>query len=199
MPFFPALIAVVTTAVSVIKNIAVIATAVHAVCNIIVSVGKELGLFESDTNPEELGDRALQADHLKPEDFDTYEEYVREIEKFDIDMEKSKLFTKEEKELKGAEIAAGLLLEKYGMGVEDLLILVAKNPDFFNENRMAAYLNEAKDGDIELQDIKKYFENEIKSNDKLADIHDSIINIEKKLDGEKSLKDIEKEILNAVE
>ena len=48
--------------------------------------------FNKTTNPEQLGDKALQADEdgIHPDNYDTFGEYLNAVEEFEIDPDKSK-------------------------------------------------------------------------------------------------------------
>ena len=62
-----------------------------AVASVVVGVGicKKLGMFKSETTPEDLGDRALQAyyrEGIKPDDYKgRYDEYMKKIESIELD------------------------------------------------------------------------------------------------------------------
>lgn len=108
--------AVVSVAASIVKGLSIAGMAIQGlqvVGNLLVGICKALGIVKEETQTEELGDKALQSD-LKPDDFDSYEEYVKAVEKTKLDPEKSKLTTQDEKFRKGIELASGVVLEKFG-------------------------------------------------------------------------------------
>ncbi|MDY6294970.1 MAG: hypothetical protein SPL45_01550, partial [Schwartzia succinivorans] len=59
---------------------------------IIMGILKGLGLIKPEEDVEDLGDKALQAEEegITPEKYDSYEEYLKAVEEFEIDPEKSK-------------------------------------------------------------------------------------------------------------
>lgn len=134
------LIAIGSALLAVTKAVGALSLAVQGlkvIANAIVSLAKSLGLIKADMKTEDLGDKAIQSG-LKPEDFDTYEEYTKAVEKFETDPERSKQISEEEKLNKGIEIATNLMAEKYGDGVGQFIAKTAvENREFFNENVMA--------------------------------------------------------------
>ena len=82
-----------------------------------ISICRNLGLLKPDTEPENLGDRALQANEagIDPEDYDgRFEEYRDKIEKFEIYQEKSNTYTTDQKLAAAGEVAGWALTEHYG-------------------------------------------------------------------------------------
>jgi len=187
---------VISTAASIARSVAVIATSVATVCSVVVNVCKELGLIKSDMSVEELGDRALQAEeqNIRPENYDSYEEYLNELQNFPLDEEKSKEYSKEEKEFKATEVSSGILVEKYGVGISDLIDQIAKRPSFFDEGRVASYLKEAEKGNLDFKQMSKFFDGELKINDEIVAIKNALIEIDKVLNPSKNEKEIEQEI-----
>jgi hypothetical protein len=102
---------------------------------------KILGVFEEDDDVEDMGDRAIQAGEagIKPENFDTYDEYMAEIRNFKLDPERSADLSSVEKLAAGLGIGAVGLEKKFdapegSMGV--LWLLAASNPAFFTADRL---------------------------------------------------------------
>ncbi|MDZ7855049.1 hypothetical protein [Sphaerotilus sp.] len=102
---------------------------------------KIFGVFEEDDDVEDMGDRAIQAGEagIKPEKFDTYDEYMAEIRNFKLDPERSAELSSVEKLAAGLGIGAVGLEKKLdapegSMGV--LWLLAASNPAFFTADRL---------------------------------------------------------------
>lgn len=136
-----------------------------------ISICRNLGLLKPDTEPEDLGDRALQAKDagINPEDYDgRFEEYRDKIENFELDPEKSKNYTSEQKLAAAGEVAGWALTEHYGKesGVDKFIEYEwNKNEGYYEPARAAAYMEEFKDGGMEK--IGDYFDNKLNA---LADI-----------------------------
>lgn len=167
-----AVAAIASAAVSVAKVVGTIGLAIEGlkvVVKALVSLCKALGLIEEDKEPEELGDKAIQYEEAtgkKPEDFDSYEEYLKEVEEFEVDPERSKQISEEAKQLKAAEISTAVLMEKFPDLKPETLetILTTKN---LSPEKMAAYIGTMKDGTPEtLTNIAGVLTNSEKNPDK---------------------------------
>ena len=103
---------IVATAITVTSKLMEVGLAVQGlkvIGNVLMSLGKALGLIKPETNVTDLGDKALQSEY-NPEDFNSYEDYVNAVEKYDLDPEKSKLTTEEDKIKKGMGFISCLFL-----------------------------------------------------------------------------------------
>ena len=74
MGLIAAICGIASAALSVAKALGAVGLAIEGlkmVVNSLVNVCKALGLIEEDTDPEELGDKAIQAEEsgIKPENF----------------------------------------------------------------------------------------------------------------------------------
>jgi hypothetical protein len=180
-----AIVSVISVAVSIARSVAVIATAVYVVANMVIDICKQLGLIEDKTiEPVDLGEKALAAAESKgivPEKYERYEDYVKEIEKFEVDSSNVDKWTKEEKEQRGFEVATGLLVEKYGTSVADVIIEIAKRPDFFTANRAQLYLEKNATNEIDMQDISKYLEGKLKNVDAMMKVNEKMMDFEAKM------------------
>ncbi len=136
------MIGIIVGAISAIgaalKTIGAIGLAIQglkSVVGLLVNVAKALGIYE-ELKPE-TAEKALQAEEegIKPENFDTFDEYMNEIENFEIDPEKT--HTEEELLQKKIEILSGLILEKNeNMPIVPMIELAAANPTYLTEARM---------------------------------------------------------------
>ncbi len=82
--------------------------------DICVLIAKELGILgpeQDEKTVEELGDRVIQAHEkgIKPENFKTYEEYMKEIENFEIDPSKSEKIGLKDKLANGLSLLSTLI------------------------------------------------------------------------------------------
>ncbi len=136
---------ILTVATTIGKALAVAGLAVEglkALGNAFVALGKALGLIKPETNVEDLGDRAIQAEEagIKPENFSSYQEYVKNVESFQTDPEKSKKISETDKLSKGIEVTAALTAEKYpDFPTEAFYKYAMSNPQYFTADRMSEF------------------------------------------------------------
>lgn len=153
------------------------------VCVAVFQLCKALGLFKKENNVEELGDKRLQAEDagIKLEDFKTYDEYLKKIEEFEIDPEKSKKFTPEEKARAGAELMVASLTDKYKdpLLVESFVTYALTNNRFYTPERMGELGKLLlKDGDV-LKNVVGFLTGMEKRDDLLSSAVKTLMNIEK--------------------
>ena len=62
----------------------------NAVAKGLTAFGNALGLFETD-DPEKLGTKRILAEEegIEPENYDTYDEYLKAVDEFEIDEERA--------------------------------------------------------------------------------------------------------------
>lgn len=177
-------ISVAVKVVSVIGQLGIALKGLELIGRILVSVAKALGLIEDKKiETEELGDKALQAEAegIKPENYKTYQEYMKAIEEFELDPEKSKNWTEKEKIAKGIEITSALLVDKYGPDIQDLIIEVAKNPEFFNTERVKEYIQIIEDKKISYSEISDYLDGNIRKFEHQDKVNNAMLEVEKKV------------------
>lgn len=122
-----------------ITAVALAIQAVAVIGQILMTVAKALGLIEDDQQSvEDLGDKAIQAadEGIVPENYESYEQYLHDVENFELDPEKSASIKQEEKIAKGAEVLLKATDEKLGIDgivVVNLMNAMAKNQEFFQE------------------------------------------------------------------
>lgn len=179
MSFFAGL---VTACTAVWKAVNVVATAISVVTTVITVVSNALGLTKTE-NPEELGQKALQAEeqNIRPENFKTYEEYVKEVESLNLDPERTSKWTKEQKEAKAFELGTMLLTEKFGQNASTLIIDIAKRPDFFTPERAKHYLEVGQAQNIDLSKISDLLNNKTSDLKSVVEAKDLMFEIEKSL------------------
>lgn len=153
------------------------------VCVAVFQLCKALGLFKKESSVEELGDKRLQAEEagIKPDDFKTYDEYLKKIEEFEIDPEKSKKFTPEQKARAGADLMVASLMDKYKdpVLVENFVTYALANDKFFTPERLGEFGKVIlKDGDA-LKNITGFLTGMEKKDDLLSSALKNLVNIEK--------------------
>lgn len=192
-PIFTEIISTIATLVP--KIIEVVGKNILQFSQVISGILKGLGLINPDEEVTDIGDKAIQAEAegVNPENYDSYEEYLKAVEEFEIDPEKSLTIDDGKKLEKGVEVITATLLERYGDIMKDFLMLIAKNPTYF-EKRMPYFTDLAQSTPATFEDITRYVqgkENDTKkSNDTLRMMYD----VEKKVAPEKSLDELMMEI-----
>lgn len=186
--------AVVGTIESFISTIKEVTVILQAVVNVLTSICRDLGILPPEMQEEELGDRAIQAEEagIKLEDFDTYQEYVKAIQDFEIDPEKSDGILLEEKLAKAAEVEAKILAsEKPEIALTACLGLIAGHMGYFTPEKVEAigemFLKAIKAGNlVEASNLVENIANVVDKNDlnpehkKLANL--TLVNLEKQID-----------------
>ena len=168
---------------------------------IVTKALQALGIIGPDENAKELGDKAIQAEEegITPENYDSYEEYMDAVRKFELDPEKSEQIEDEDKLKKGTEIFTTVMVDRLGkVSAEDLLVVMAKNPMYF-ENRMPLIMEKLKDTPEKLKDITDFMQGRHYSPEKDDEVASVLYDIEKKVNPDatmegmlRDLKEIEK-------
>ena len=178
---------------SIIK---IVGTGIERFANALTAFFKVLGALEPEEDAKQLGDKALQAEELKPEQFDTYEQYLKEVEAYELDIEKSKLSTDEQKLEKGIELMTGLALERYGDLMEQFLIIMANKNEYFNERRMEAFAEIVKDDQDAIGKVVGYIEGHEKNTDKNDEGFDALVTVEKNVSPDTPESEVWKKIID---
>lgn len=181
--------AIVEGAVSVSEGLAIVGLAIQglkAIGNVIVCLAKALGIIKPELDVEDLGDRAMQAEEMgiKPEQFDSYEEWVRKIEKDDwgYDPEKNKGIDPKEKVAEGIKVASGVAIERFAdLPMVDFLILSGTNKDFFTMDRMKELGDLANSDPEAFGKVVSYVTGAAKDRTAIGDATDILMDIEKTL------------------
>lgn len=164
---------IASAAVTVVNSLAVVGMAVEGLKVIggaLLNLAKSLGLIKPQMQVDELGDRAIQSNY-DPEDYNTYDDYVKAVEQFELDPEKSKTISEEEKIKKGTELAAGLMIEKYNdCPMEKFCVEIGNRPDFFSEGIIKGVGNLIASDKNMISDITGFLDGTLKDDDKLDDI-----------------------------
>ena len=199
MGFFSGVIVAVTTAVAgVMKGLAVAGLALQGLKSLaapLLELGKELGLIEPETDVEDLGDKAIQSD-LNPDDFDCYEEYLKAVEDYKLDPEKSKLSTEEKKIQKGIELTVGVMIDKYQeFPMGEFINMIGHNQSFFTESKMGELAIVIKTDGQSISDILHYVDGTEKNSTKIQGTVDTLLEIEKNINPGLSDKEAFKNVM----
>ena len=82
--FIAGIVAAATSVTNVLVSVSLVLRDLKTIGNILVTLGKALGLIKPDIKVSELGDKALQSGY-NPEDYDSYLEYVNAVENYNLD------------------------------------------------------------------------------------------------------------------
>lgn len=165
-----------------------VATALTAFAN-------TLGVID-EKDPERLGDKIIQAEEegIKPEKYEKYEDYMKEIDEFEIDEEKSKEIDKNEKLLRGTDAAAKVIESKFPehdvAGFMTSVALSDENKKYFASDSFKEILNEVKDNPDVIDSLSKLLQGKDMSEQEYYDVIDRLSTIEKRLDPSKSESEI---------
>lgn len=129
---------------------------IETMARVVTAVAKVLGLISPEESVESFGDKVLQAEDAgyKLEDYDSYNDYVKAIEDFQIDPEKSGHYSPEQKEECAAKVLSGLIIENHPEvkeGFKELADLAASKSEYFQPERieqLGKLMAEEKDFDL---------------------------------------------------
>lgn len=173
---------IAAAAVSVVKSLAVVGLAVDGLKNIgkvLVNMAKSLGLIKPQMQVDELGDKAIQSAY-DPEQYDTYNDYVKAVENFNLDPEKSKTISEEEKIKKGMELATGVMIEKYkDCPMDKFCVEIGNRPDFFSEGVLKGVGDLIGSDENVISAITGFLDGTLKNDDKLEDISGKLAEVYK--------------------
>lgn len=170
------------------------------ICRFAGDLARSLGIFKPHDPPvEEFGERALQAHEagITPEDFPDFEAYVEQLRNFEIDPEKAKAISPEQKAAKGLEVAGRLMEEKLDLregSMAELFTLHAANPEYFNIER----LREVLDKGLNIDAIAAYFEKRMGGAEAL-EIEDALVDLDCQTQPEKSPDEVRQELWRTVD
>lgn len=166
---------------SLAETLAVAGLAVQglkSIVGILVNTAKALGLVELPG--EEQAEKALQSD-LEPDNFETFDDYLKELDKFEIDPNKK--HSPDELLSKEAELLSGVVLNKEPLiPIEGMINAVAKFPNFLNESRMNEISNLCGGSPEKLNDVFGLINGTEKNISKLQSGENLLIETEKRLD-----------------
>lgn len=172
--------------------LAIMETAIQVFGPVIQKIGQALGLIDEDEKCEDLGARALNAedDGIRPENFGSFEEYLKEIKKYSPETDKPL----DERVKKGAELILGIITEKYP-GLEPEVFAVLKDlPEIATEIWGLEFGNLLKTGELDPAAVSDYFLKRPMSDSNRCKVNDSLVEIEKKINPEISNVDALKKV-----
>jgi hypothetical protein len=158
-----------------------------------------LGLFGKHETPENVGDRALQADAqgIFPDKFEDFDGYMESIRSFDLDPQKSEESTTDQKIFKGLEVAGRALEEKFNAptgSMANVWVLAGANPEYFTSDRFQSILESG----IDVPSIVDYFEGTLGGGESL-DIEDQLVLVDQRANPDKDEQSSRNEIYAAVD
>lgn len=161
----------------------------------IISVNTQI--LQPKESLEDIGNRALQAaesQNIQPEQFNDYDDYLNEIRQFQLDPNKTIVYSSIDKQIAGLGIVCQSIEHKLNLPTNSMGILatmIALNPQYFTAERINHWLNTGSD----LSQIIKYFNNDLGASDCLK-TEQTLINLEKQ-NGSKSEFELETELEQA--
>ena len=181
---------------SVAKVLAVAGTAIQEIVDIFATLAEALGLLDSETNPEELGDKAIESAY-NPDDYNSYDEYLEAVEAYEIDPEKSKNISEEDKLSKGMEIILGALINKYEeTPMEEFCIELASNK-YFSSEKTKEIAKLIQDDKANISNILNYVNGTERDEHKLQNVIQTLVQVEKSVNPNISDKEAEKNVIMA--
>ena len=170
---------------SIVTAIKAIVPVLKAVANVVMSNCQTLGLIKPEEKVEDLGDKAIQAgdEGIKPENYANYQDYVKAVQDFQVDPEKSKRITPQEKMAKALEVQANLLAEKAPeLGVEDYLNLIANHMDYFTPERSTELGKLLLTESGAVVNVAEVMNGTEKNPDKIGEAYETLAKVEKQVD-----------------
>lgn len=193
--FIAGIVAAATSVTNVLVSVSLVLRDLKEIGNILVTLGKALGLIKPDIKVSELGDKALQSGY-NPEDYDSYLEYVNAVENYNLDPEKSNLTTEEDKLKKAMELAVGVTIEKYeNLPVQEFCIAVGENIKYFTESKIKEIGKLIQLDEFNISRILNYINGTERDSKQIQSVVDTLMEVEKISNPEISEKEAYKDII----
>ena len=193
--FIAGIVAAATSVTNVLVSVSLVLRDLKVIGNILVTLGKALGLIKPDIKVSELGDKALQSGY-NPEDYDSYLEYVNAVENYNLDPEKSNLTTEEDKLKKAMELAVGVTIEKYeNLPVQEFCIAVGENIKYFTETKIKEIGKLIQLDESNISRILNYINGTERDSKQIQSVVDTLMEVEKISNPEISEKEAYKDII----
>ena len=176
---------IVSAVSSIVTAIKAIVPVLKAVANVVMNICQTLGLIKPEEKVEDLGDKAIQAgdEGIKPENYANYQDYVKAVQDFQVDPEKSKHITPEEKMAKALEVQANLLVEKAPeLGVMDYLSLIANHTDYFTPDKTTELGKLLLSESGAVTNVAEVLNGTEKNPDKIGEAYETLAKVEKQVD-----------------
>ncbi|MDD6562174.1 MAG: hypothetical protein PUF06_03495 [Veillonellaceae bacterium] len=171
----------------------------NAVSKGLTAFGNALGLFETD-DPEKLGTKRILAEEegIEPENYDTYDEYLKAVDEFEIDEERAAEIPTEDKLVKAAQHAVEAIDYKYPeANVVEVAEGMVANPEFYEDDRFAGLAELVGNNPEKLAVIGKLLNGELEG-DEFYDAIDMIVSAEQTKHPELSSEEIKERVQNAL-
>lgn len=193
--FIAGIVAAATSVTNVLVSVSLVLRDLKTIGNILVTLGKALGLIKPAIKVSELGDKALQSGY-NPEDYDSYLEYVNAVENYNLDPEKSNLTTEEDKLKKAMELAVGVTIEKYdNLPVQEFCIAVGENIKYFTETKIKEIGKLIQLDESNISRILNYINGTERDSKQIQRVVDTLMEVEKISNPEISEKEAYKDII----
>ena len=193
--FIAGIVAAATSVTNVLVSVSLVLRDLKTIGNILVTLGKALGLIKPDIKVSELGDKALQSGY-NPEDYDSYLEYVNAVENYNLDPEKSNLTTEEDKLKKAMELAVVVTIEKYeNLPVQEFCIAVGENIKYFTETKIKEIGKLIQLDESNISRILNYINGTERDSKQIQRVVDTLMEVEKISNPEISEKEAYKDII----
>lgn len=157
------------------------------IADAMLTMAKILNGLDPKESAEELGDKALQAEEqdIKPEHYDTYDEYLKAVEDFPTDKVRSEELSTEEKLIKSIGVITMFLQENnpevnFSKLLEAIKISDA-NKEFFTVEHFTEFAKLAADDKELLNSLGKLLNGEEMEAGEYLDIVGRLVDIEQKL------------------
>jgi len=153
------------------------------VANVVLTV---LDIFKPGDDVEDIGDRAMQAsgEGIKPEKFDTFDEYMAEIRNFKLDPEKTAAASSAEKLMAGLAVGTAGMEKKFDApegSLGPVWLMAASNPAYFTADRLISLLQTGS----QVLNIVRYFEGKLGPAD-AVEARDTMMDVERQRSPDKT-------------
>jgi len=178
--------------------------ALKIVANALVELCKLFGLIEEKEDPEKLGDKMIQAEDagIYRDDFSTDREYYEAIKNFDVDPEKSKQISQQDKLAHGSDLMANMINEKVpDFPLESAFTMFTHNEKYFTaEAGRAEEVIKISETDPEIfARIDDFMSGKEKDADVIEETLGTLVEIEKSINPDKAEDEIQNMLLDNVQ
>ncbi|ETJ17702.1 hypothetical protein Q604_UNBC18735G0004 [human gut metagenome] len=174
---------------------------IQVIATVIGRIADMLGVKEKEDSTEEIGMKAEEAEKkdIKPENFDSYQEYINYIRQ-EIEIDKKKLNNlSDEEKVKYGTVGTAILVkgieekEKFEIPAE-FVVEIGKQDMSMEETRQ--YIKEFKEQNLELKDFTNYLKGTIDNVKTIREVGHAIESAIKELNPDMSDRDLEGKILH---
>jgi hypothetical protein len=201
-PMLTGLLSKISVAVKfVIHQLPMIMEKIVPIVDAVLDIAKSLDMLSKYNSAMELGDTVLQAQNdgvtLDSCNGDV-EKYHQEIDKVELSQEKTALFSENEKLSAGLLFICTKLETKLGADVGQLIPLIYRNADFFNADRLSAYVVASTKSDISIGQICNYFSSNLDRKEAI-NVEAFLVKLESELVVSKDIDSVVSTVKNARE